>query len=616
MVTGHAAVVLPALLVLLAFAAAGPAADFYVAPSGSDDAPGTKDRPFATLARARQAVRRLLQAGLTKDVTVEIAGGRYALAGPVAFGPGDSGTQDHSITYAAAAGERPVFRGGRRIGGWTRGAAGVWQATVPAVGAGAWQFNELFVAGRRAVRARSPNQGWFRVIQAGPDNRTRFQFRAGDLGRYEELPRAEIVFLHDWSISRVGIREVDEKDRWVTLADPIGSAAAHYKITHFEPHPRYFVENARELLDAPGEWHLDRRTGRLSYRPRKGEDLSSAEVIAPAAERLLEVRGDAKAGRPVRNLRFVGLSFEHCAFPRPPGGYAAGQAGFYDDRSKGKGRFMRLRMPAAVEFEAAVGCALEDCRIARVGGAGLSLRRGCRDCRVVGCEIADAGGNGIMIGETSQAKTDMAGGNAVRNCYVHDCGASFFGCVGVWVGITDGSVVARCEICRLPYTGVSVGWQWNTKPTPCANNRVESNHIHHVMQVLSDGGGIYTLGRQQGTVLSGNVIHDVPVNAGRAESNGMFIDEGSSLLRIEGNTIYAVARSPLRFHKATTNTIRTNTLAVAGRTPPFRFNACRRESMTFADNQVLKASSPGAKKLAEAIAKAGPEPKYRRRFLK
>ena len=248
---GHFTGVMLGVVCVLATAAW--AADFYVAPSGRDGNPGTKARPFATLGRARDALRQRIKAGLTKSVVVEIAAGRYELTAPVVFSPEDSATKQHSITYRAADGAEVVFSGGRRIGGWRKGAGGVWVADVPAAKAGKWRFNELFVNGRRALRARGPNKGYCRVAQAGADQRTSFSFREGDVRAFKNLRDVEVAFLHDWSMSRVRIGSVDQTARVVKFDDPIGSAAAHYRMTHFEPHPRYFVENARELLDSPGE---------------------------------------------------------------------------------------------------------------------------------------------------------------------------------------------------------------------------------------------------------------------------------------------------------------------------------------------------------------------------
>jgi hypothetical protein len=212
---------------------------------------------------------------------------------------------------------------------------------------------------------------------------------------------------------------------------------------------------------------------------------------------------------------------------------------------------------------------------------------------VIGCTVRDIGGNGVMFGEMITRKApdgteQVCRGNELTDSVIEHCGALFYGAVGVWVGIAQNTTVAHNEIRHLPYTGVSVGWRWDTQPTGCRENAVRDNHIHHVMQTLSDGGGIYTLGRQPGSVLSGNRIHDVPLNLGRAESNGMFIDEGSSEILIENNTIYHIERSPIRFHRAEHDTIRNNRLVCVPGIPPFRYNSTDPNSMIYEDNEVIE----------------------------
>jgi len=600
-------------------AAPGRAADFFVATEGNDHWSGRQpaptaagtDGPFATIGRARDAVRELKQGGLKRDVTVLVRGGTYRLAEPIVLGPEASATPDHTITYAAYPSERPVLSGGRPIAGWQEGTGGVWTTTVEAVKRGQWSFRQLFVNGERRRRARHPNDGYLRVVRPGSDNRTAFTFHKGDLRAWDNLGDVEIVFLHDWSVSRVRMAAVDEKTGVVRLADRIGSESPHFRITAFEPHPRYYVENARDLLDAPGEWHLDRRSGVLSYRPMPGEAMDRAEVVAPVLDRLLVVAGDGTAGRFVEGVRFVGLTFAHCRGLAGGRRYAGAQAGFHE-RAPGT---TRRRMPAAVRFEAVRRCAFENGAIEHVGGTAISLAGHCSDNRLVGSAIRDAGGNGVMVGTTDRNDTKgLARRNVVANNLIRRCGVAYHGCVAVWVGITEGTVVAHNEISHHPYTGVSVGWQWNTSPTPCRGNVIEDNHIHHVMQVLSDGGGIYTLGRQPGTVLRGNVIHDVPVNAGRAESNGMFIDEGSSEILIENNTIYAVARSPIRFHRATADTVRTNVLVCGTGVPPFRYNRTDAATITRENNTVVEGATPPASVKA-ALARAGLERPHRERLL-
>jgi len=582
-------------------------ADFFVAPDGSDAGPGTKEKPFATLSRARDAVRELKKGGLDRDLTVLVRGGAYWLKEPLAFGPEDSGTEKFSITYAAAPGERPVLSGGRPITGWKQGEGQLWTVELPEVKAGKWYFRQLFVNGRRAVRARSPNDGFFRVAKAGPDNRTSFTFKRGDLRAFRNIEDAELLLLHDWSVSRVRLKAVDEAAEVVSFADPIGCASADFfAIAGFEPNARYAVENAPELLDSPGEWYLDRRTGLLSYWPLAGEDPAKAEAVAPVLSLLLGVRGEAGKARRLENLRFAGLTLAHCEFPLPEHGYAEIQAGVYEVRpNPGKSWAKTSRNPAAVVFENTARCRLEDCAVAHAGTSGVSLEGAAEGNRITGCQVHDLGGNGIMVGGGENKPEGLAKDNVVANNHVHHCAQAGHGCVGVWAGLTEGTVIAHNEICDLPYTGVSVGWQWDTKPSQCQGNVVEFNHIHRVMQMLSDGGGIYTLGRQPGTVLRGNLIHDVPVNAGRAESNGMFLDEGSSEFVVEGNTIYGVAKAPIRFHKATGLTIRKNALFTSGGGGPFTFNACEEKAMTCADNAVTalpRLSAREAGRVGRALA--------------
>ena len=108
------------------------------------------------------------------------------------------------------------------------------------------------------------------------------------------------------------------------------------------------------------------------------------------------------------------------------------------------------------------------------------------------------------------------------------------------------------------------------------------------MQVLSDGGGIYTLGNQPGSRLIGNMIHDIPRNAGRAESNGMFLDQGTGSFVVQDNLIYNVERSPFRFHKGWTNIVRHNTVYLPEGVPLVRFNDTKTERITLVDNLELK----------------------------
>jgi len=575
----------------------GTSADFFVAANGNDNWSGrlatpnaaASEGPFATLARARDAVRdrRKREGGLKSDIKVLIRGGVYRFAETLIMGPEDSGTEQYSITYAAYPGERPILSGGVAIKGWKRTRGELWTTEIPDVKAGQWFFRELFVGGQRRIRARSPQEGFFRIVRYQKGDRTKFTFRAGDFRNWKNLADVEMVLFYDWEIARARIAGVDEPTSTVHFQYPVGHADhSFWEFCQFDPHQRYYVENALEFLDTPGEWHLDRQTGILTYWPVKGEDLNGVEVIAPRVVRLLQVTGSLD--QPIRNLHFRGLAFSHTDWPLPKQGYNGIQACFYSSGSSEWGR-----MPAAVEFKTAVGCSFEDNRVLHVGNSGLILEYGCRDNRIVGNEVGDVAGNGIMVGESERKPAnpnEVSRNNLVANNYIHHCGTDYPGCVGVWIGHTERSTVAHNEICELPYTGISVGWTWNPTPTPCKENIIEYNHIHHVVKELADAGGIYTLGFQPGTVLRGNLIHDVEKTHGRAPSNGMFIDEGSKGFLIEGNIIYNTPDGPIRYNQsgADLHTLQNNTLSVLPEAPGFP---------------------------AEAAAKAGLEAPYRNRLL-
>ncbi|MHC4402890.1 MAG: right-handed parallel beta-helix repeat-containing protein [Planctomycetota bacterium] len=609
-----------------------PIATFFVGPDGDDANPGTEEKPFATIVRARDEVRKKIAAGLERPIVVHIIKGTYRITKPIVFGPKDGGTDEFAVSYvgheameAPADAELPLISGGRVITGWKVQDDGTWTTVIPEVREGKWHFRELFVDGRRATRARHPNEGYLRVEKVGEDRRTNFRFAEGDLRAYSDLDEVELVFLHDWSITRTPVKEIDEATRTLRVPHQIGGPSRWAVMDWFEKQPRYYLENSAKFLDAPGEWHLSRKTGVLRYRPRPGERPDDIEVIAPVARQLLVVRGRPDENRPVRNLEFANFNFEHAAWSPPGGVYWGRQACTYwtpDTVEAGKSH--EEADPAAVHFELAESCRLVSCQVAHVGRTGIWLARGCRNNRAAFNHVFDCGGNGISIGEGQArrvgdapwwqaAPEQAASGNEVLGNTVEHCGRELFGAVGIWVGLAGKTTIECNEVRHVPYTGVSVGWMWwnprdrpEPRKTPCAENVVADNHIHHVMQTLSDGGGIYTLGTQPGSALRGNLIHDVRLNAGRAESNGMFLDQGTGEFVIENNVIYNIDRSPLRFHKGWKNLVRNNTLEVGDGVPTVRYNDTVEERIRLENNTVVASEADMKKAIEEAQKRTGP----------
>jgi len=546
----NATMTMSCLLCLLASTAVAGEADFHVATDGKDANPGSQDRPFATLACARDAVRERIKAGLEADVTVLVHGGRYALTAPLVFGPEDSGTEEHAVTYAAAPGETPMISGGRRISGWKNGDAGKWMTPLREVKDGTWTFRNLWVNGRRAVRARFPDTDAetprVQLLGASLSNDLKtFTIKLAPevVQAWRSPSDIEVLVDGNWAINRKRVQSVDPKTGTLVMAPP------HRKTIPWNQ-PRKgrwaYLEGSPDFLDQPGEWHLDRKTGVLSYWPLPGEDMTKAEVIAPVLTRLVEVKGTPE--KPVRNLHFVGLTFAHTDWQIPDVGYFGVQA-CHHVRGQGEARAWD-RIPCAIRCDYAEGCSFRDGAIGHLGTGGIEFVDGCAQCTLEGNHLSDISANGVMLGGPKTEEL-VAKDCRIASNHVHATGVEYMGAVGIWVGFAQRAQIVHNRVHDTPYTGISVGWQWNPQPTPCKENLIAWNHIFDVMRNLGDGGGIYTLGFQPGTVLRGNHIHDVRRSRFNqaAPNNGMFIDEGSKGFLFERNVIYATAHQAVRHNQ-------------------------------------------------------------------
>ena len=528
-------------LVLLLFASAGSVwgdREFYVAADGDDANPGTKAKPFATLTRARDEVRKAKKAG--RSLTVYLRGGEYHLAETVVFSIADSAPEGSAITYAAFPGEKVVIGSGVAVTGWKKLRGDIYVAPIPEELKGKL-FRTLYDGGKRLPRASrgfcpasSPKgKKGYPVVDENYDVLRKLEFPKGALRNWSNLSDVEVVIRphNAWVLNILALESVDER-AGVAMTTIPGTYALNRCVQVRPGGISAWVENVLEAMDEPGEWAVDTRKGKVYLQPTG--KTPGDKIMAPRLTELIRVEGEidipGPVDKPVRGLVFKGLTFSLA----DRGAWTKDDAGIQHDWE------MVDKGDALVRFRGAENCRIIDCEFTNSGGSAVRLDLHCRGNRVAGNEIAHIGGAGVLLIGYGPGTKDVNKGNTVVDNHIHDIGQIWWHSHAIVAWQSGGNRIANNYIHHCPrkavcLSGVRPGFFWLGRKgrRECSrtirrrevgdalkwasvipflhtrNNVVEHNEIHHVLEMLGDGAVINISGAGNGNIIRRNYIHDI-----------------------------------------------------------------------------------------------------------
>ncbi len=531
-------------------------AGVYVAPDGDDSNPGTLLHPVRTLEKARD-IARTLNGAMKSDVTVNVRGGTYPLTRTLTFSNADSGNGGFYVKYMAYAGERPLITGGQAIKGWklSDAANNIYSATGVST-----PFRQLYVNGVKAVRARSPNLG-----PNGEPNFTRatgwdsgahnFQVSSSDVSSWKNFTKVEMHLMVLWAdnVLRLASVTTSGNTSYLKVQSPEDGIIFQRPNPAFYPSSlRFYFENALELLDQPGEWYLDETASVLYYKPRSGEDMTTATVVAPMLETLVSVNGTSTSDQ-AGYIWFQGLTFAHSTYMRPSGyGFLDAQAGQYNLTAPSNNEQTVGRPAAGVTVVNANHIHFEGNLFTQMAATGLDFISGTHDDMILGNAFTDIGGSGISIAKFTvdemteyhvaynpADKNEICAHDTIKNNYVDHVTTEIQGATGIAAGYPAYLDLEHNEVGHVNYSGVSVGYGWTSATNAMTNNKIDYNDIHHVCQILGDCGSIYTLSNQMpASEMLNNYCHDFDTSEWADYSiNNLYMDEQTDGYTVAHNVL-------------------------------------------------------------------------------
>lgn len=538
--------------------------EFHVSPHATTNGKGTLESPFGSIEAARQTVAEINK-NMQEDIVVYLHGGTYNLKTPIVFKEKDSGTKGHTVTYKAYKKEVPLISGGVEVSGWEQVSGNIYKAKLNRDR----KLRTLFVNGKRMRMAgtEEPINGlgpWGNYEIKGTESWAfdagssidGIKFRIEAVTSFRNAEDVELIQCNVWTEKIYCIREAEQiaDTTILKLQQPYGAIATtmgwHAKIRHDK---KFVVRNAYELLDNPGEFYFNRHTQTLYYYSN-GEDMAQAEVIAPVSDGLIRIEGTSTRSR-VKNIHFEGIrfSYDHWNLMEIEDSHAfagiqsAGMAiKFTAEGNCHPTKYNSMNVPrGTVQIQNAGNIVFENNHFEGLGSAiAINIVNDVKNCEVNGNYFHDLLGNSINVGHPQHYEIGdgdlfapevegLCENISITNNYVRNACLDFRQLEGITAFFVANVKIDHNDIAGTPYGAITMGWWWGNSGIPpskvAKNNSMSFNKAGDTHHVLKDGGILYALGEQPGSVIDGNYLYNGP--------RCIYPDDGSAYWTIKRNVI-------------------------------------------------------------------------------
>lgn len=541
--------------------------DLVIAPDGDDTNPGTVEAPLKTIERAKELLKSEKASG-AEAVTVWLREGIYTIEKTLEFTSEDRS----NVLYRSYPDEEVIFSGAKEISGnFSETEINGVKAFVTGIPVESDEdyFRSLFKEGKRLSRSNYPKEGVFKVADPKDDeaipstwspeyftHAAVFCAHTEDILDFANPGDVDVRIMHFWCDELMPIHSVDTSTGRIETKKP---SSMRIRVDD-----NFVYENVKEALSLPGEWYLDRSEEKLYYIPEEGDTVDNTVLWAGMTEKLIAVNG-------AENISFQGISFENTDWNHIDGTYAKKSFEpshhLYENIEYGASHPQAaFETPAAIYISASEGINFTDCRFENISYTALKFDKATKNCDITSCLFNEIGANAVFIHGDFVVPATTQNIN-VTDCHISRYGRIFNNAIGILLTHAVDCDLTNNEIHDGWYTGISVGWNWGYTDNPTNNINISNNLIYNIGNGwLSDMGGIYTLGIQPDTVISGNVIYNVGCDEGQYGYGGwgVYLDEGSSGILVENNLVYDCSSQTFHQHYGKDNIIRNNIFAFGG----------------------------------------------------